>query len=484
MTASLTRSHAEAPLLGGESVSHSARLRAPRILAVADSDSYLKWGAATLATLSEVGDLDLVMLRSPILPSHAQRLAAVAGTPFDAHEIPVLTSRTLGARLRATTPDVILLSTTGPVAELIVDLVARQAARRRLRNASHRTVRARTVAHEPGPASTSRPGLVGGLPGMSYPATLRALRFRAGQDLFVVHSERERREFAAVADRLELDLPLALAPLPFLPPRTALHPAQAGAPADSATTPLTRVVFAPQAKMPVTRAHREKILRALARLAAERPDVDVVVKVRGLAGEAQTHHEDLPFDTLLNDLIAHGDVPPGAIRVATGPLVDQLEPGAALVTVSSTAALESLAAGIPTLILEDFGVNERMLNAVFLGSGCLGSLEDLAAGRWGTPDSVWLEDNYLQRSPSELADAVRDLIQRRATAGLPHLDTARPPHITLGRQRKRLRRTWLRSELSAPALHALTAPGRARRALRRRLLSVARRSRAGTPHPT
>src|SRR5699024_9560846 len=149
---------------------------------------------------------------------------------------------------------------------------------------------------------------------------------------------------------------------------------------------LSRVVFAPQAKMPVTRAHREQILHALARLAADQPDVDVVVKVRGLAGEAQTHHEAFPFDVLLADLVAAGDVPSGAVRVATGPLADQLGPGSALVTVSSTAALESLAAGIPTLVLEDFGVNERMLNAVFLGSGCLGTLDDLAAGRFGVPD--------------------------------------------------------------------------------------------------
>ncbi|MGP7960537.1 DUF6716 putative glycosyltransferase [Sanguibacter sp. A247] len=466
-----------------------APARAPRILAIADSDSYLKWGAATLATLTDVGELDLVLLRSPILPSELQRAAAVAGTPFESREVPVLTLRSLRSRLRTARPDVIVLSATGPVAELIIDLVARLGTGRSEHERARRT--ARTVAGTTPRAG--RPALVGGLPGMSYPATLRALRFRAGQDLFVVHSARERREFAAVADQLELDLRIALAPLPFLPDRVTRAPARAGAKdaedAEAAATasaphPLTRVVFTPQAKMPVTRAHREKIVRALARLATERPEVDVVIKVRGRAGEAQTHREDLPFDTLLDELIAQGVVPPGAIRVATGPLADQLEPGSALVTVSSTAALESLAAGIPTLILEDFGVNERMLNAVFLGSGCLGSLDDLAAGRFGTPDPVWLEDNYLHGSASELADAVRELVQRGRSADLPHPDLARRPGVVLGRQRRRLVRTRLRSELPAGLLRVLTAPGRARRALRRGLLRAARRPRAGTPHPS
>ena len=437
----------------------------PRVLAVADSDSYLKWGAATLATLTETCTLDLVLLRSPILPSADQRAAAVAGTPFEVVDVPVLTPRELCAHLRASDPDVVLLSATGPVAEFVVRVVEQVGGRR-------------------------RPALVGGLPGMSYPATLRALRFRAGQDAFIVHSLRERREFAAVAAQLGLELPVVLAPLPFLatavpgtpatpitpttPGRTATPDATARAEASGESSPppphsprlaLSRVVFAPQAKMPVTRAQREQVLHALARLAVDRPDVDVVVKVRGLAGEAQTHHETFPFDTLLADLVASGAVPSGAVRVATGPLADQLGPGAALVTVSSTAALESLAAGVPTLVLEDFGVNERMLNAVFLGSGLLGTLEDLAAGRFGEPDPGWLADNYVHGTPSELPAAVLRLAAARRAGLLASSRTRRPHGVVLGRARRRLLRTLVRSQAPRPVVALLGLPGRARRSV-------------------
>ena len=50
-----------------------------RVLAVADSDSYVKWAAATLDRLDDV-DASLVVLDSPVRPSPAQVHAAVAAT--------------------------------------------------------------------------------------------------------------------------------------------------------------------------------------------------------------------------------------------------------------------------------------------------------------------------------------------------------------------------------------------------------------------
>lgn len=410
-----------------------------RILAVADSDSYLKWGAATLDALPDV-ERDLVLLRSPVLPTPAQRDAALAGTSFTG-PVPVLTPRGLRAHLDEGDPDVLLLAATGPTAELVAHVAGR---RRR------------------------RPALVGGLPGMSYPATLRALRFRAAQDAFVTHSRREHREFTIAADRIGADHRTVLAPLPFLP-----------APLAGAGAPLTRVVLAPQARMPETRAHRERVVRSLATLAAARPDLDVVIKVRGLAGEAQTHRETYPFDTLLADLVAAGEVPAGRVRVATGPLSAQLGPGAALVTVSSTAALESLAAGLPTLVLDDFGVNERMLNAVFLGSGCLGSLTDLEAARFGAPDPRWLEDNYLHRGPSELPGLVAGLAAARRDGTLPEVRTRTVPGVVLGRRRRRLTRTWLLSTLPDGLVDVLALPRRVRGGLVRAARGLLRARRHG-----
>jgi hypothetical protein len=61
-----------------------------------------------------------------------------------------------------------------------------------------------------------------------------------------------------------------------------------------------------------------------------------------------------------------------------------------LVTVSSTAALESLHRRIPTAVLTDLGVREALGNHHFLGSGLLTSWDRLDGGHRPVPDPEWL----------------------------------------------------------------------------------------------
>lgn len=340
-----------------------------RILAVADSDSYVKWAAATLDGLA--GDASLVVLDSPVLPTAGQVDAATAGTRLAGSTPPVLRLSQLRRMLRRTPPDVLLVATTGPAAELVLRAVA---------------------------GIWPRPLVVTGLPGMSLPATELALRYRSTADLFVVHSYREADEFRSLATRLGLPMRFVVNRLPFLAPR-------AGDERTIDTSPVTRVVFAPQAKFPETRDDRLRILRALGTLATSRPDVDVVVKLRGLAGQAQTHREELPFDVLA----ARHRSDPGVadVQIATGSLREFLTPGTALVTVSSTAVLEALALGLRALVLDDFGVGEHNLTAAYVGSGLLGSLDDVVQVRFRHPDPAWLASNYLHDDPDELGGAAR-----------------------------------------------------------------------------
>ena len=58
--------------------------------------------------------------------------------------------------------------------------------------------------------------LITGLPGISIPPSQAAIRYRAGCDLMIVHSRRERREFSALAQTMAPGLRVALARLPFL----------------------------------------------------------------------------------------------------------------------------------------------------------------------------------------------------------------------------------------------------------------------------
>ncbi|MFC7878473.1 DUF6716 putative glycosyltransferase [Isoptericola sp. NPDC057391] len=369
---------------------------APRVLAVADSDSYLKWAAWTLARLRDdastgapPGSADAgaprvsaVVVRSPIAPTPGQSDAAVGGTGVAPPA--VVTPRALRRLVRRSRPDVVLVAATGPVAELVAREVVR--------------------ATRPGP----RPALLAGLPGMALPATPQGAGWRRWCDAFLVHARVEAAPYVEAFARQGARPDLVLTRLPFLETPGAARPA------------VRRVVLAAQAKVPAARADRAALLDGLACLADE--GFEVVVKLRARAGERQTHNEAHPLDALWAAEHARLGRPEDAVRFVTGPMSEQLVPGTALLTVSSTAGLESLALGLPTVFLADFGVGAAQLNEPFAASGCLRRLDDVAATlRAGgpSPDPAWTEEHYLHAAPSGLPAAVLDLARRSRAGELP-----------------------------------------------------------------
>lgn len=402
----------------------------PHVLAVADSDSYLKWAAATLVGLDEVaGELDVVVVHSPIRPTPAQAGAAVAGTGLPVPA--VLGLRALWWRLRRERPDVLLLADTGPTAEVVARLAVR-------------TLR------------KNRPVLITGLPGMGLPATERGTGWRRWCDAFVTHGRREVDAYRAAFAEHGVAPRLPLTRLPFLADGASRSPDDAD-PAGS-REPVKRIVFAAQPSVPADPDERLALLDGLARL--HEAGFEVIVKLRARAGERQTHDEAYPYEELWES--AHGRLghPSDAVTFADGPMSAQLTPGTALVTVSSTAALESLAAGLPTVLVGDLGVREDLLNEPFATSGCqirLADLTDVLDAGGPRPDPRWLERNYLHAAPSELPRTVRELADLRARGGLPTLTDVTPWSAR--------RHRWSLLRIALP-----TRVGRTLAAVRRRLL--------------
>jgi hypothetical protein len=384
-----------------------------RVLAVADSDSYLKWAAWTLARLRDDGGVPAVhaiavVVRSPLAPTTDQARAAVAGTGLPPPT--VLGPRAVARLVRDTRPDVVLVAATGPVAELTARTLLR-------------TSRGGT-----------RPALVTGLPGMALPATARGTGWRRWADAFVVHSPGEVAPYRTAFARHGVEPALPLARLPFLDvapeaagcDRTAAND-EAG-PTSSGRVPGLphRVVLAAQAKVPASREDRVRLLGGLARLADD--GLEVVVKLRVRTGERQTHNEPYPLDVLWD--AEHRALGRSAddVGFAVGPMADHLTPGTALLTVSSTAALESLALSLPTVFLTDFGVGPALLNEQYQGSGCLRRLDDVAATlRAGgpVPDRAWCDEGYLH-DRDEIGAALRGLADRARRGVLPARDAVRP----------------------------------------------------------
>lgn len=392
-----------------------------RVLAVADSDSYLKWACATLDRIGAPEDEGLersaVLVRTPIIPTTNQIAAAVAGSSVV--RPPVLGLRDLKRHVRETHPDVVLVAATGPVAEMVARIVVRA-----------------------DPAS--RPALVTGLPGMALPATDRGAAWRRWCDAFVVHSRREIEAYREAFAAQDAQPRIVLAHLPFLERLTAIP-----------SRPTERVVFAAQAKVPQERGDRVRLLDGLAHLATD--GFEVIVKLRARKGERQTHNEAHPYDELWDtehERLGHRS---DAMRFVDGPMAEWLQPGTALVTVSSTAALESLALHLPTALVDDFGVDDTLLNEPFAGSGCMVSLAEVGRTfreNGPVPDAGWLDDNYLHATESELPEAVAELATLRASGTLSALPDVEP---WSGRRHAKV---VAQSVLPAPVYDAILSTGR------------------------
>ena len=386
-----------------------------RILSISDSESYLKWATQLLSSLPDV-EGRVFLVDNPILPTDEQIASAVAGTDWEHREVPVIARADLAQVIADHSPDIVLGAATGPIVAQVF-----------------------LTAH----TRTDRPALVSGLPGMGLPASGKGMNYRRLMDAFIAHSSAEVAAYTQASARSQVPCEVLLARLPMLRSEGIPQLQNSGPEAVPDT-----LVFAPQAKVPAERLDREAIIAALAEFADRHPDSTAVVKMRSRPGEFETHHEQHSYFEILDDFRTRRV--PGAERIELGygPLSDFLADGSALVTVSSTAALESIDRGIPTLLISDFGFNAELLNEVFEGSGATGTLADVAAGSIGFPDPKWLAENYFHAQDGQLR---RDLglLATRAQAGqLPNRRSA------LFKQKRTLLRAELRTVTPAPVVSA------------------------------
>lgn len=344
-----------------------------RVVAIADADSYVKWAGALLDSVPQA-DGRIVLLRTPLTVSAEQEQSALAGTRFGTADVTRLPYPALAAWLSHERPDVVVLAGRGPFVRLVLQQVDR--------------------VHP-------RPVVVSGLPGISIPAQRGAVAYRRETDLFLVHSHREHRAFRDLAGRVGAELRFGVATLPFAARAPQLR---AGG---------TDLVFAAQAIVPATSGQRRRMADILRRAALAHPDRRVVVKLRSRAGETETHFERDSYEELLR-------VRPRNLVFSYQPMRAALARAEGLVTVSSTAAVEAIAAGVPVIALDTFGISKENLNTVFHGSGLFGGDDDVIARRFRRPAPGWLEENYFHDpAASTWWDDVTELVALRRAGELP-----------------------------------------------------------------
>ncbi|MGZ8803835.1 MAG: DUF6716 putative glycosyltransferase [Microbacterium sp.] len=374
------------------------RTRPQRVVALADTDSYVQWAAALLGSLPAGSDAELLIVQTPLAVSPAQLERALVGSGMASERVRRVSFHDLPRILTDRAPDAVLVAARGPVVRVLIAAVA---------------------------ALDPRPVIVSGLPGISIPATTAAIIHRMQSDLFVLHSTREVDAFTALARRRGLNQRFGLARLPFAMTTVAGRDAPRRG---------TDLVFASQAIVPRDRSDRMRVARLLVAAARADPTKRVVVKERATAGEHQTHAQRYGYPDLLRTLAPL----PENLVVSTEPMSHALDDAEGLVTVSSTAAIEAVARGIPVIALDSFGVDDKLINPVFVGSGLFGSEDDVVGRQFRLPPREWLARNYFHdRAKDDWAVQVGELIALRRAGALP-------PKPARDRRGGRVRDVWER----------------------------------------
>ncbi|MFB7466799.1 DUF6716 putative glycosyltransferase [Streptomyces sp. NPDC056224] len=337
-----------------------------RVAVLADSDTRWKWGALTARRLVPDHRLAGYLLRGRATPT-ARQLGEVGVQGDRPTEV---TCAEFLAEIGREQYDVVVLALVGGAVQAVLH-------------------GARALWPEP----AARPVLVTGYVGVVYEKLADGLLLRHGADLVLANSRHDAGRFRAVYEGVGAD--------PGAVTETAL-PFLGGAPYERAGSGTRTVVFAVQPSVPESRADRAYLLERAAGHARLHPRREVLIKLRSRPGEHTTHLEEQPYQRLAARL--PGGLPPNC-RLVYGNMGEVLDGTDLLVTVSSTAALESLNRSIPTAVLTDLGIRESLGNHHFLGSGCLASWDQLDAGLLPQADPRWLAaQGVLPGPPAPEAD--------------------------------------------------------------------------------
>jgi hypothetical protein len=202
---------------------------------------------------------------------------------------------------------------------------------------------------------------------------------RSLADVVAVNSGTDLAEFSRAARGLGLPAEnLLLAGLALLPATPA--PLRAG--------PIRTLLFADQPTVPRRAVDRAYLWDRLLGYAERHPDRQVLLRPRHRPGEGTFHRmEHSPVAWAATRAL------PANLVIEHAPITTLLPRSDLLLTVSSTAALEAVAAGTRVAFVADW-VNDAALNPRLLPSGLLRRFDDIEEDRIGTPDPEWLDDVF------------------------------------------------------------------------------------------
>jgi hypothetical protein len=251
-----------------------------------------------------------------------------------------------------------------------------------------------------------RPVIITGYIGLVLEKHVEGFLWRTGADIILVNNRIDEEMFLSLSKRADLDTgSLLRCGLPLV--EELLH--------RETHWPPRKVLFASQPHFPGSKKERLYILRKLVDYKAKYPDCNVSVKLRTKPEVRSFHPEKYHYEELAKEVTGGSE-----LNFLYGSLEEHLVNTDLLVTVSSTALCESIASGIPSGVITDFGFKESIGTHWFLGSGLEISFAELIAGKRPDPKPEWMGqflETFGETNQKILLKRVNSLLLRQARQG-------------------------------------------------------------------
>ncbi|MFQ6539614.1 MULTISPECIES: DUF6716 putative glycosyltransferase [Aphanothece] len=257
------------------------------------------------------------------------------------------------------------------------------------------------------------PLTVSAYPGILFRHQIEGMMDRSGADLLCLNSPVDLDLYQQACRAL--GLPSDNAVVTGLPILWDLHPRR------RTSVERPTIVFFEQPSVPGNPLQRHYLCNRLNDLAQRWPDHTVIFKPRTSGVERTLHRRHGEMASRIEKLMRKSP----NLQINYKPSLALLRHCGCAITVSSTAAMESMAMGISTRIVGDLGVNETLGNHYFMGSN---SVRDFAAIIEDpfTPihDETWLDRHGRCPHGSDqfvmaLADRIAQGRSRPETSGTP-----------------------------------------------------------------
>lgn len=158
------------------------------------------------------------------------------------------------------------------------------------------------------------------------------------------------------------------------------------------------IYFFTQAISPSTLASRRFVVDVLATLARRHPNRKVLLKLRHLPSENTTHvhREQFTYSEILDRCFPDA---PANLAVTVCSMEDALADAAIAITCTSTAAMDAVSAGVPTMIYLDYIENyldplALPMRQEFSDSGLICDLHRVMNLEANAPDPIWLQQHF------------------------------------------------------------------------------------------